>query len=112
MFKKKTKETKKKYLIVISGDSSASCERELTQKEYELINGIFNETESRYCGGYIVAIPSNEEIRKLGNDYYAFCDMKCYMTFSAFYYDYAHWPDCLYDRVVDTLIKEKILVKE
>lgn len=112
MFKKKTKEIKKKYLIVISGDSSASCERELTQKEYELIDGIFNDTESRYCSGYIVAIPSNEEIIEFGKEYHMFCAMKCYITFNAFYHDHEHWPNCLYDRVVNTLVKEKILTKE
>lgn len=112
MFKKKTKETKKRYLIVISGESSASCERELTQKEYELIDGIFNETDSRYCGGYIVAIPSDKEIIEFGKDYHLFCRMKFYLTFGAYYHDERHWPDCLYDRVVDTLIKEKILVKK
>lgn len=107
--KNKNKHERRKYLIVISADSSASCERELTAKEYELIKGIFDETESRYCGGYIVEVPSDDEIRKLGRDYHEYCDMKYFMTFSAYYNDVKHWPQCLYSRVLDLLVKERIL---
>lgn len=109
--KKKKTVTKQKYLIGISGETSAECERELTQKEYALIKDIFDDTESRYCGGYIVLIPSDDEVKEFGKDYHDFCKMAYYMTFSAYYHDKRKWPDCLYTRVRDLLVRERILTK-
>ena len=60
--------TKKLYEISITGESSGSCTRELTDYEFELIKGIFEETESEYCGGEIYEVPGDEEIEKIGKD--------------------------------------------
>lgn len=44
---------KKLYEIYIRGENGGCCKRYLTDYEYELIKDIFDECDSKYCGGSI-----------------------------------------------------------
>ena len=57
---------KKKYYITMSGESYGCAIRELTQEQYELIEDLFDELNSEYCGGTIDEIP---DLKKLFSEF-------------------------------------------
>ena len=63
---------KKYYKIRIGGESEGSCVRKLTDSEYELVKGILDDCDSKYCGGSIE--PASEyyvaNINKINSDIY------------------------------------------
>ena len=52
---------KKLYEICISGEDAGYCRRYLTDYEYELIKDIFDECDSKYCGGSIYLVEDNTD---------------------------------------------------
>ena len=45
----------------ISGEDAGYCRRYLTDYEYELIKDIFDECDSKYCGGSIYLVEDNTD---------------------------------------------------
>lgn len=60
---------KKRYYICIGGETIGECERHLTQEEFKLIQGIFNECESQYDSGEITEIPEHDDVVKAVKDF-------------------------------------------
>lgn len=84
---------KKAYFITIAGESGASTIKEMTDSEKELVEAIFDECDSKYVGGRVEELPSDEKIIEMLDAYTAYSkvmkESEAGRAFMKSFYDYA-----------------------